>query len=139
MGARPPFQRAGQPALVVEGGHRYLAQPEQARAEDIPVTRKRAEEPAIEPAVLALETRQQIRCAALEHAQMRHNRCNTGHELDCAGAGADHGDLFATQVVVVFPLGGVKTVASEIVHTSDGGKRGRLSWPAPKITRSKPC
>jgi hypothetical protein len=56
--------------------------------------------------------------------QAFHFRLDLRHELDRAGAGADHGNAFAREVVVVIPGRRVKEGALEITKARDIGQLG---------------
>ena len=63
------------------------------------------------------------RCA-LKYRELFDNRRDLGDQLHSRGAGADHGDPFAGQVLGVVPAGGVHGDAAEGVDAVDVGRLG---------------
>jgi hypothetical protein len=55
--------------------------------------------------------------------------CDRGHDLDCAGAGADHGHASAAEIVFVVPTSGVEELAGEALEALDVGP-GRIDETA---------
>ena len=55
----------------------------------------------------------------LEHAEVAGLLRHLGHELDRRGAGPDHRDARAAQVIVVIPARRVKAVAAKAIQTRE--------------------
>jgi hypothetical protein len=63
------------------------------------------------------------RCA-LKYCELLDDRRDLRDQLHSRGAGADHGDALAGQVLVVIPAGGVHDGAAERVDAVDVGQLG---------------
>src|SRR3546814_19626243 len=63
---------------------------------------------------------------ALEQRQRFHLRHDLRYELDRAGAGADHRDRFAAEVVIVIPARRMKHLAAEILDALELRCRGAV-------------
>ena len=85
-----------------------------------------AERGLLDPADPARQPRHDPRGGALEERQLLDRRLDLRHELDGRGAGADHRDAPAGQVVVVPPTGGVEHRAGELVDPGQVGD-GRVA------------
>jgi hypothetical protein len=101
------------PRLAVEADRPGLEQPVQQGAVGALGRRERLEQRAGAPGHLVVGLRHDPRRRALEQRQLRGPGRDARHELDRAGAGADHRDLLAGEVDVVAPPRGVERRAVE--------------------------
>ncbi|CAM5497407.1 hypothetical protein STANM337S_03614 [Streptomyces tanashiensis] len=83
--------------------------------------RERAVEPALGGADRAVHARHDPGGRALEEGELPDLALDLGHDLDGGGAGADHGDALAAQVVVVVPARRVEDLAGEVREARDVG------------------
>ncbi len=109
-----------------EAKHARLQRPVDAGAHQLLRERQAAEQPALGGRHLAIGLGHDPRGRALEQVQVRHLRRDLRHELDGAGASADHRHALARQRVVMVPVLRVKRLAAKTRQARDIGIR----WPA---------
>ena len=111
--------RSGELRVDGEAGHEALAAPVDAGAVGLLEERHVAEGEPLDPRVVAVAPGHHPRGGALVEVEVVDLLGDLGHDLDRGGAGADHGDPLAGQVVVVVPARGVEDLALEGLDALD--------------------
>ncbi len=121
--------RPGQLGLEGEGGHVELAPPVDRGAVDPLHSWHPPERQLLQGGVVAVVPADDPRWRALVDVEPGHLGGDLGHDLDGGGAGADHRDALALEVVVVVPGRGVEDLPGEGLEALDVGvaRRGECA------------
>ena len=114
-----PTERRHQPPVPGEPVGRGLEEGEHTEPRRGDTGREALEQLALPGRVGAVELRQHPGGRALVDRQALGDVGDRGHELDRAGAGADHRHPLAGELDVVIPFGGVKDRALEVLDPGD--------------------
>ena len=119
---RQPLGRRGEPGVPREPGHQGLPAPVDAGAVGLLQQRQEPEADLLGRRVGAVVARGHPGRGALVDVEVRDPLGDLGDDLDRRGAGADHRDPLAAQVVVVVPPRGVEDLSTEGVDALDVGE-----------------